>query len=42
VPGLAAGVKGYVEMAFNYEELVQDAQPYFKLFFDFNVNNFWK
>ena len=29
-------VNGYLEFAFNYCELVADAQFYFKLFFDFN------
>jgi hypothetical protein len=29
-------VRGYFELAFNYVELVADAQNYFKLFFEFN------
>jgi hypothetical protein len=40
--GAGYWMKGYVEVAFNYKELVQDAQNYFKLFFDFNLNWFWK
>lgn len=33
--------RGYLELAFNYCELVEDAKWYFKLFFDFN-NHVWQ
>jgi hypothetical protein len=29
-------IRGYLELAFNFVELVSDAQNYFKLFYDFN------
>ena len=35
-------MKGYVEVAFNYKEMVQNVQCYFQLFYDFNLNWFWK
>jgi hypothetical protein len=35
--GAGYWMKGYIELAFNYKELVQDAQHYFKLFLDFNL-----
>jgi hypothetical protein len=34
-------MRGFLELSFNYTELVLDAQRYFKLFFDFN-HWFWE
>lgn len=34
--GAGNWARGYIEFAFNYCDLVEDAQWYFKLFFDFN------
>ena len=33
-------MRGYIEFAFNYPQLVTDAQNYFKLFYDFNFSVF--
>jgi len=40
--GCGYWMKGYVEVAFSYKVMVQNAQCYFQLFYDFNLNWFWK